>query len=886
MQFRQWVYTVPLRLRSLFQRQKADQDLDDELSYHIEQKTKEYISSGMSVHEARRAALLEMGGMEKIREQCRSARRVNTLQDFFQDSRYSLRMLRKNPGFTGVVVLTLGLGIGANTAVFSVVYAVLLRPLPYPNSQELVSILERNEHAAIKQRGCSYQDIQVLGDGKAFTNVGGAVRHQLTLTGSGDPTTVGTVVVTPDIFPVLDVNPVLGRYLLANDDHKGAAPVVVLSEGLWRDRFGANPGVVGTAIVLDQRAFTVVGIMPSGFRIPVVEPHQDIWIAISQDPLFSTFLRTRANSMFTFGRMKPGASLAQTQSQTDGVSAQLASDFPAENQGWEVRISPLQKATIGDMKTPLLVLLGAVGLVLLLACINIANLLLARATSRTRELAVRQALGAARSRIIRQLLTESAVAGSLGAIVGVGFAYWGVRLLRLLLPSTTPSVDRVELGAWVLGFALLLSATAVVGFGSAPALLATSSEMQRNLKDGAQSGSSGARLKLRGFLAGVEIALAMVLVVGAGLLVRSLMAMTSVNPGFEAAHVLRAEVSLPRYQYSTPRQWTAFSNMLLERVHAQPDLKDSALAVPLPVVDSAVNLEFSIVGHAALPPGMPATADYVSISPGYFQVMGIPLLRGRSFSEQDSMSSPLVTMISASFARVYFQNENPLGQTLMFGFPPGPPVAREIVGIVGDIHDSKLTKEAAPMMYVPFAQAPFWGGELVVKSTRPSSAIVGSIRQVVRTIDKNLPVTDIATMPDVLQESVAQPRFRTWLLSAFGIVALLLAAAGVFGVLSYSVASRTREFGVRAALGASPARIGTMIVSEGLGLAFIGLIVGAAGAFALARLLRSELYGITTHDPVTFLVAAVALLSTALAACLIPAWRAMWTDPIIGLRCE
>lgn len=883
MELRRWIYTIPLRLRSIFERQKADRDLEEELRYHVEQKTQEYMARGMRADEARRAAMLEMGGIEKVKEECRDTRKVNGLQDFLQDSRYSLRMLRKNPGFTAVVVLTLGLGIGANTAVFSAVYAVLLRALPYPNSWELVAMVERNEHAAIKQRGCSYQDIQALRASNAFTNVGGAVRHQLTLTGSGDPTAVTTVVVTPDIFSVLDVNPVLGRYLLPNDDHKGAAPVVVLSEGLWRDRFGTSPSVVGTAIALDQRAFTVVGIMPSSFRVPLLGPRQDIWIAISQDPLFSTFLQTRANSMFTFGRMKPAASLAQTQFQTDGVSAQLASEFPAENQGWKVQISPLQKETAGDTKTPLLVLLGAVGLVLLLACINIANLLLARATARTRELAVRQALGAARGRIIRQLLTESAVAGSLGALVGIGLACWGVRVLRLFLPSTLPSA---EVDGWVLGFALVLSAIAVLGFGLAPALLAASSEMQNNLKDSVQSGSSGARLRLRGFLAGAEVALAMVLVVGAGLLVRSLMAMTSVNPGFEAAHVLKAEVFLPRYQYSTPQQWSAFSNTLLERVHVQPDLKDSALAVPLPVVDPAANLKFSIVGRPALPPSMPGTADYVSVSPGYFQVMGIPLVRGRFFSEQDSMSSPPVTVISASFARAYFQNENPLGQRLMFGFPPGPPLAREIVGVVGDIHDAKLTKDPAPMMYVPFVQAPFWGGELVVKSTLPPSAIVGSIRQVVRSIDKNLPVTDIATMPDVLQESVAQPRFRTWLLGAFGVVALLLSAAGVFGVLSYSVASRTREFGVRAALGASPAKIGKMILSEGLGLTFMGLVVGAAGAFALGRFLRSELYGITTHDPLTFFIGAAVLFATALAACFVPAWRAMWADPMISLRCE
>jgi putative ABC transport system permease protein len=411
--------------------------------------------------------------------------------------------------------------------------------------------------------------------------------------------------------------------------------------------------------------------------------------------------------------------------------------------------------------------------------------------------------------------------------------------------------------------------------------------MQAGLKTSiAQSGSSGSRLKIRNFLAGAEIALAMVLVIAAGLLVRSLMAMTSVDPGFEVAHVLKAEVSLPRYQYSTTQQWIAFSNTLLQRIHAQPGLKSSALAVPLPVVDQQVNLKFSIADHPALPPSLPATADYVSASPSYFSVMGIPLLHGRLFSEGDSSTTPPVTIISEALARSYFPNENPLGKRLVFGFPPGPPIAREIIGVVADIHETQLGQKPGPMMYVPFAQAPFWGGELVVKSTLPAAAIVASVRQVVRGIDKNLPVTDIASMPDVIQASTSQPRFRTWLLGLFGVVALLLAAAGVFGVVSYSVASRRREFGVRAALGASPGLIGRMVLGEGLSLTAAGLLAGLIASFALVRFLRSELYGVGAYDPLTFLVSAAVLLSVALLACFIPAWRAMRADPMITLRCE
>ena len=884
---RHWVYTIPLRLRSLFQRQETDQELNEELSYHIQRKTEEYVSKGMSAADARRAALIEMGGIDKVTEQCRSARRVSALQDFVQDVHYTLRLIRKSPGFAAVVILTLALGIGANTAVFSVVYAVLLRSLPFPYSEKLVGIFQTNEHEAVKERGTSYRDLQALQESGVFTAVAGTTRHNLTLTGAGDPTVVTTVGVTPQMFPVLDIAPLAGRYLLPDDENQGAAPVVVLSEGLWRTRFAANPNVVGRSINLDQRAFTIVGIMPATFRVPIFGPHQEIWIPVSQDPLFSTFIpKPGQHFLGVIGRIHEDSTLLSAQSQADAVSARLASQFPQESAGWRIRLVPLQQAIVQDLRTPLLVLLGAVGFVLLLACVNIANLLLARASSRTREIALRQALGAARTRIIRQLLTESAVLGSIGAILGVALAYGTAQALISLLPSNAPGIETVRVDGWALAFAILIALAAITGFGLAPALLAARSDMQRDLKEGAgQSGSSGGRVRARSFLVGAEIALAMVLVVAAGLLVRSLASMTSIDPGFQTAHLLKAEVSLPRYQYSTPQQWTAFSHTLMERIQAQPGLKESALAVPLPLANPPATVKFSIADHPSAP-GMPNTADFVSASPDYFRVMGIPLLRGRIFTAHDSASSPLVTIISDSLARSYFRDENPIGKRLVFSFGPNPPMAREIVGVVAGVRDAGLAKEPGPMMYVPFDQVPFWGGELVVKSSLAPSAIVSSIRQVVASIDKDLPVTDIASMPDVLDESVAQTKFRTWLLGVFGVVALLLAAAGVFGVVSYSVASRTREFGVRAALGASPAAIGKTVLSQGVGLAVMGLGVGMAAAFGLTRFLRGELYGVAPYDPVTFAVSGAVLLGVALLACLIPAWRAMWIDPMITLRCE
>lgn len=873
---------------ALLRRSHVESEMDDELRSHIQNRADDLQRGGLSRSEAERRARVEFGGYEHFKEECRETLGVHLLETLLQDVRFAVRLLRRSPGFTATAILTLALGIGANTAIFSVVYAVLLRPLAYAHPEQLVNIFETNLHEGVKLAGCSYEDLTRLNNNRVFAGVAGVQRHDLTLTGFGDPAVVTTVSTTPEVFPLLNVNPRSGRYLFPEDNKKGAAPVVVLSEGLWRTRFDANPNLVGSIINLDQRAFTVVGIMPASFQIPVFGNHQEIWIPVIQDPLFGPWTSKRdLHFLRVVARMNEGISLARAQSETDSVSRTLAGEFPAESGGWAMHLEPLQVAISEDLRAPLLVLLGAAGLVLLLACVNIANLLLARATFRTREVALRQALGAKRGRIVRQLLTESAALALPGAGLGVALAYVCTRVLGPLLPRDVLGMQTVQLDGWVLGFALLVSLVASLAFGMGPALLSADSDVQSNLKDSAaQSGSSSSRLRTRSFLAAGEIALAVVLVAGAGLLVRSLITMTAVNPGFDVTHILKAEVSLPRYQYSTPQQWTLFSSALMERISAQPGMQNSAFAAPLPLANPSAPLSFSIPDHAPFPPGTPTAADYVSASPRYFRVMGIPLLRGRFFAEADSNSSPNVTIISEAFAKFYFRDQDPIGKKLMFGFPPDSNVTREIVGVVGNVRDAALNQEPEPMMYVPFAQAPFWGGELVVKSSLSPAAVVGTIREVVRSLDKDLPVTDIAEMPAILDASVAEPRFRTWLLSGFGAIALVLAAAGIFGVVSYSVARRTREFGVRAALGASPSSIRRMVVIEGLRLGGIGLSLGLAAALGLARFLKSELYGVTTYDPATFFTSAAILLAVALLACYIPARRAMRVDPMIALRCE
>ena len=873
---------------AVFRRSHIENELEDELRSHIRERADDLERSGITRAEAERLARVEFGGYEHFKEECRESMGAHFLETVIQDVGLGGRLLRRAPGFAAVTIVTLALGIGANTAIFSLIYAVLLQPLPYPHPEQLVVAFENNLQRGIKGTACSYPDMTELRSTGIFSEVAGVTRHELTLTGSGDPTEVRTVVATPEIFPLLKVSPLAGRYLFAEDERKGAAPVVLVSEGLWRSRFGGNPNLLGTSIMLDQRPFTVVGIMPVSFQVPDLGGHQEIWIPVAQDPLFSSWIPSRGEHwLLVMGRLNAGVSLAGARSEADTIGGRLAKEFPAERGGWTMHFKPLQADIVENIRTPLLVLLGAVGLVLLLACVNIANLLLARATARTRELALRQALGAGRGRIVRQLLTESAVLGLLGAIFGVALAFASARALALLLARDFSAMPSMQVNGWVLGFALLLSLAATIAFGLAPALLMTSSNLQSDLKDSiTRSGSGGGRLRVRRFLAAAEIGLATVLVVAAGLLVRSLLRMTSVNPGFNVAHVLKAEIALPRYRYSTPQQWEAFSNALLERIHAQPSLQNSAFAVPVPLADGFVKLPFSIPDHAALPAGMPSTADYVSVSPGYFHVMGIPLLRGRSFAREDSDRSAPVALISESFARSYFRNQDPIGKRLSFAFPPSPKVTREIVGVVADVRDAKLTAEPGPMMYVPFAQEPFWGGDLVVKSTLPPVALVGAIREVVRSLDKDLPVTHIVTMPEVLDGSVAQPKFRTGLLSVFGLVALLLAAVGVFGVVSYSVASRTREFGVRTAVGASPTSLVRMILLEGLGLGGIGLGLGLLASLGFAQFLKSELYGVAVYDPITFFGSALVLLAIAVVACYVPARRAVRVDPIVALRYE
>ena len=870
-------------------RNRLLQDLHDDIRLHIDIETQDNIARGMLPEEARYAALRKFGNVARVTEDTRDVWNFVWLAQMLQDMRYGLRMLRKNPGFTAVAVLTLALGIGANTAIFSVVYALLLKPLPYANSQQLYNVFEIEPEEGVTGTGWSYANFAELrAQNSVFSELAGSQQHQLTLTGRGEPTIVTTSVVTPEIFSLFGQQAFAGRTFSTDDGKSGAAPVAILSENLWRDSFAADPQIIGRSIGLDKRSFTVVGIMPAAFRFPVLNDAHQLWIPLAQDPLFGGWMERRTGHWLRVtGRLKPGISMMQAQAELDALGARLASEHPAENRGWMIRTMPLQEMLVGNVKSALLVLLGAVGLVLLITCANIANLLLTRATSRAREIAVRTALGAGRTRIVRQLLTETTVLGLLGGVAGIGLAYWGVQALSLLLPQGFPRVNEIRVDHLVLGFALALSIAASCVFGLAPAMFAANSNLEASLREGGvRSGETGNRRRARSFLAAAEIALAMVLLVAAGLLLRSFAKLTAVNPGFDARHMAQADISLPQFQYSKPQQWAAFSNELLARIQAQPGMKDSAVVVPRPIVDGPVNLGFAIAGNPPVSAGLSRSADYVSVSPEYFRVMAIPLLSGRGFNSQDSMTTPRVTLISEAMAQLYFPNQDPIGKSIEFAFPPDPGAAHEIIGIVGDVRDVSLGQAPGPMMYVPYAQSPLWGANLIVKSTLSPASVAAAIRQEVRKMDKDLPVTGVALMPEIIDASVAQSRFRTFLLSLFAAMALVLAATGIFGVISYSVSCRTNEIGIRVALGASRAAILRMILRETLALAFAGLAFGIPCALAASRLVGHMLFGVSANDPATLAAVVLALVAIATLAGYIPARRAMKVDPMAALRYE
>ncbi|HEX8072779.1 MAG TPA: ABC transporter permease [Pyrinomonadaceae bacterium] len=812
------------------------------------------------------------------------------MSTFGQDVRYGLRTLRKSPGFTAVAVLTLALGIGANTAIFSVVNAVVLRPLPYSEPERLV--VPWGEKASLEHHTVvSYPDFadwraqtQTL-EGVAAYNQGGTLLWNDT----GEPEPIRGASVSADLFPLLRVRPHLGRAFTNEEDRAGAAPTVVLGYDLWQRRFNADPRIVGRQIRLGSAGATVVGVLPPGFRFPVPAQKTEFLRPLAV-ALGERTTRRGSYSLRVVARLKPGVAAGQAEAEMRAIGARLEQQYPDEGFRLGARLVPLYEEVVGGVRSSLLVLLGAVGFVLLIACANVANLLLARAAGRYKEIAVRTALGASRGRVVRQLLTESVLLSVVGGVLGLLLALWGVDLLVAASPLDIPRLKDVGLDTNVLLFTAGVCVLTGLLFGLAPALQATKVDVQAALKEGTRGATGGAaRGRTRGLLVVTEVALSLVLLVGAGLLGRSFMRLREVNPGFEPQNVLTTGISLARTKYPNEDAQRQAFEQIVARVAAVPGVEAAALIDPLPLSGSSSANTFVIGGRPVPAPADKPSANYRAISADYFRALRIPVLRGRAFTAQDAAKAPPVIIVNDWFARRFFPNQDPLGQRIMIERDPseGQQPWREIVGVVGDVRHESLTEPGGSEYYVPFAQEPAAYMDLVVRAAAADAPGLGAaVRDAVREVDREQYVPAVTPLTRLLAESVARRRFQLLLTGLFAAVALALASVGIFGVTTYTVAQRTHEIGVRMALGAQARDVLRLIVGQGMRLILAGVGLGLAAAWALTRVLAGMLYDVTPTDPATFVGVALLLSLVALAACLIPARRATRVDPLVAMRYE
>ncbi len=811
------------------------------------------------------------------------------MNGLFQDFRYALRQLRKNPGFTAVAVLTLALGLGANTAIFSVIDAVLLRPLPFHSPSRLV-VVKPTEPGRRDDIGVSYPTfLDWRARNHVFDGLSVFREDDFTLTGRGEPAHLTGAVVSANIFSVLGVPPVVGRdFVLEEDQRIGTGLPIILSHSLWQSRFGSDPKIVGQSLALDGQTFVVVGVMPVGFQFPVQRMPVEFWTTIALDTEGPTAMTSQrgAGYLDVIARVKPQVTIETARTEMAGIQDGLNRQYP-ENRPKGVGLVPEADAVVGTMRQGLFILLGAVGLVLLIACANLSNLLLARATTRHKEISVRTALGATRWMIVRQLLAESALLATAGAAAGLALAAWGIRLLMALAPGDLPRITESGINLQVLIFTALVAVLTSVLFGLVPALQAAKPALAASLKEGGRSGTeTQTRRRLRSALIVTETALAMILLVGSGLLLRSLLGLGRVDPGFAKDHVITFGLDLPS-RYGHPER-VAFYRNLLERVRVTPGVRSASAAFPLPLSADDVKTTLEVEGRPMKHSDYPVTTFHI-IDRDYFRTLGIPLLSGRAFNVQDEAAGATpVVIISQRLARQVFPGEDPIGRRIRPNISSGPGDApmRVVVGVVGDVKAEGMGAPSIPESYVSYAQLPFAPMSVVVRTEIAPASMVPTLTTEVQSLDNALPLLHVKTLDEYVDDSIVGTRFETFLLGTFGVLAFLLTAVGLYGVISYAVVQRTREMGIRIALGADRKAILGLVVKNGALLACAGALIGLAAAFLLTRLMASLLFGVGPTDPLTFLCVPIALITVALFASYIPARRAATTDPMVALRYE
>jgi putative ABC transport system permease protein len=847
----------------------------------------EKADDGLSREDARYAAGRAFGSLSLAKEDSRAVWGFGALDTLWQDLRYGGQTLLKKPGFTAAATLTLALGIGANTSIFSVVDAVLLKPLPYREPDRLVSLSERPPKGGANSISAA-NFLDWRNQNHSFERVAAFDEVSLNLTGVDRPEEIQGVSVSAEYFNLLGVGAAIGRTFLPEEELRGGDGVVILSHRVWRGRFGADPGWVGRTITLNGEARQVVGVLPPDSDFD--RSKAEMWIPLSFRP-------DQASRDFHFlsaiARLKPGVTLAQARADMDGIAAGIEARFPKSNRGWGVVIAPMRDRVIGpDARRMVLTLLCAVGFILLVACANVANLTRARGAGRQKEVAIRAAIGAGRPRLIRQFLTESVLLSATGGAVGLLLGLWLIALFNSS-PNwlSLPTVNRVALDHRALLFTLGVSLLTGMVFGAAPAWQAASPDLNETLKEGGRGAGSG-RSRLRSLLVVSEVALALVLLIGAGLLIRSLWSLLQVKPGFSPDHVLTMRISLPGKKYSEASQIRAFFQEAQTRVQSAPGVQEAGLVQGLPLLGWNFGMPFAIEGRRVQDTADRPPTHFQMISPSYFSVMGIPILKGRNLTEQDRPGSPPVALINQTLARRYFADQEPIGKRLLIEtiIPGrrefGPPTAWEIVGVIGDVKVSGLDAGGSSEVYVPFSQSPLSGSYLVARTKDDPAKLVNVIQQEIHAVDKDQPMTEVRSMGQVMAETFAGRRSSVGLVGAFAAIALALAAVGIYGVISYTVAQRSREIGLRMALGANSGEVFRLAVKQALALTLVGVAIGLAGALALTRVMQGLLFGVSPTDPVTFGLIPFLITGVALAASYLPARRAASVDPLVALRAE